>query len=76
MQVVDLTQYSNKAGWEIHFDNTRMAYVLRDAKGVEKNGTYTQRRWAENALETYFKEMQATAPKNMAKAKKAEGVAA
>tara|TARA_R110000787_G_scaffold10406_6_gene35280 strand:- start:1870 stop:2100 length:231 start_codon:yes stop_codon:yes gene_type:complete len=66
----DLSQFPNKSGWAVVHDSQKMTYVIRNDKGQERGGSFTQRRWGEQALHKYLQEMKDTAPKNMtAKAK-------
>ena len=73
MQNVDLTKFPNSSGWKVIHNPNTMAYELKANNGTVKPGTYTHRRFAENALYDYLDTMQKTAPAN--RKKKAKKVA-
>ncbi len=57
VQPVDLTKYPNSAGWRVEHDQNIMMYVLVNKKGSKAHGVYTDRRFAEKALQDMLGEL-------------------
>lgn len=63
MQTVDLTGFTNSAGWNIVHDPDSRMYTIKNARGQMRGGQFTDRAFAELALEKYLLEAEAAAKK-------------
>lgn len=70
MQKVNLDEHPNKSEWTIKHDPDTQLFTLVAENGRVLRGTYTTRRFAEVALDTYLTKIERKAQSQMDKIKK------